>query len=198
MLHEMGHGLGFAGRTSLSNGALSGGYNDIYSSFVYSNTYGKAWAALTNGERVIAAKDDGNMVFRGPNVVAEAPLALGPPVMLNITAPQSVAGSYEYGAVSPPATATAENFGGSIVDSVTVPGSSPDDGLPTEGCVPFANADQVVGNIVMIDRGTCTFDVKVENAKTAGASGVILVNNVDGPLSPAVSVELPEIGRAHV
>ncbi len=198
MLHEMGHGLGFAGRTSLTTGALSGGYNDIYSSFVYDNSNAKAWADLTNAERVASAKKDGMLVFRGSNVVAEAPLALGAPMVLNITAPASVAGSYNYGAVSPPATATVDNFGGSIVAALTNPTDPATEGTPTAGCLPFINAAEVAGNIAMIDRGVCSFDIKVGNALSAGASGVILVNNVPGPLSPAVSVALPTITLTDV
>jgi minor extracellular serine protease Vpr len=36
------------------------------------------------------------------------------------------------------------------------------------------------GKLVLIDRGVCTFSVKVANANAAGATGVIIVNNVAG------------------
>eukprot|EP00986_Skeletonema_menzelii_P002423 scaffold652_cov142-Skeletonema_menzelii.AAC.10 len=38
--------------------------------------------------------------------------------------------------------------------------------------------------IVLIDRGTCVFTVKVNNAQKRGAAGVIVIDNVDGPLFP--------------
>ena len=38
----------------------------------------------------------------------------------------------------------------------------------------------VAGKIALVDRGTCAFTVKVKNAQTAGAAGVIVANNEDG------------------
>ncbi|MGH8160273.1 MAG: PA domain-containing protein [Rhodanobacter sp.] len=193
MLHEMGHGLGFSGRTSLTSGAMPSSRDDIYSHFAYSNTYAKAWVDLTNAQRVIAAKDDGKMVLRAPHVVAEAPLFLGPPEVLHISAPAAVAGDYKFGAVSPPANATMSNFGGAIVAAVTSSANPGADGTPTQGCIPFANAADVAGKIALIDRGLCSFDIKVGNARDAGAIGVILANNAPGFVSPAVTVPIPVI-----
>jgi hypothetical protein len=45
------------------------------------------------------------------------------------------------------------------------------------GCEPAANADALEGKIALIQRGTCTFVTKVENAQNAGAIGVIVYNN---------------------
>lgn|GEM_PF-166497 len=193
MLHEMGHGLGFAGRSNLASGSLSGGYNDIYSTFVYDNSNDAEWGDLSNEQRKASATKDGMLVFRGPNVVAEAPLALGAPGMLLVTAPASVAGEYEFQTASPPADADESNFSGDVVAAVTSPVDATVDGLPTEGCLPFDNAADVAGHIAMIDRGTCSFDIKIENAIAAGAVGVILVNNVADVVSPAITLAMPTI-----
>ncbi len=48
---------------------------------------------------------------------------------------------------------------------------------PANGCTTISG---VSGKIAVIDRGTCDFVVKVKNAQTAGATAVIIVNNVDG------------------
>jgi hypothetical protein len=48
----------------------------------------------------------------------------------------------------------------------------------TEGCNPIIN--NISGKIALIDRGTCAFLQKVFNAQTAGAIGVIVVNNIPG------------------
>ncbi|MBC7937639.1 MAG: M36 family metallopeptidase [Rhizobacter sp.] len=48
-----------------------------------------------------------------------------------------------------------------------------------DGCVPPI-AGSVTGKIALINRGNCDFLVKVQNAKTAGAVGVIVINNVTG------------------
>ena len=50
-------------------------------------------------------------------------------------------------------------------------------GTLTDGCEAFAG---VAGKVALIDRGTCTFVIKVKNAQNAGAIGVIVADNVAG------------------
>jgi minor extracellular serine protease Vpr len=45
------------------------------------------------------------------------------------------------------------------------------------------------GKIAIIDRGTCSFSQKIANGKTAGAAGVIIVNNVAGDPIPMARTE---------
>jgi len=61
-------------------------------------------------------------------------------------------------------------------------GSTSGGGTINDGCSPFTG---VVGKLALIDRGLCTFTVKVENAQAAGAVGVIIANNTNGG-SPAL------------
>jgi hypothetical protein len=53
-------------------------------------------------------------------------------------------------------------------------------GTTTDACETLTNAAAVVGNIALVDRGTCTFVVKVKNAQNAGAVGVVVANNAPG------------------
>ncbi len=48
----------------------------------------------------------------------------------------------------------------------------------SDGCTPYTNAAAVAGKIAGVDRGVCTFVVKARNAQAAGASGVVVLNNV--------------------
>lgn len=67
---------------------------------------------------------------------------------------------------------------------------------PSNGCTPFA-AGLFAGKIALIQRGTCAFAVKAQNAQDAGAIGVILYNNVAGGLIPggtAPGVTIPVYG----
>jgi subtilisin family serine protease len=48
------------------------------------------------------------------------------------------------------------------------------------GCAPFA-AGTFTGRIALIQRGTCTFPEKVNNAAAAGAVAVVVFNNAGGP-----------------
>ena len=54
-------------------------------------------------------------------------------------------------------------------------------GAVSDGCQsPFVNAAAVAGKFAIIDRGTCTFAIKVKNAQLNGAIGVIIANNQGG------------------
>jgi subtilisin family serine protease len=52
---------------------------------------------------------------------------------------------------------------------------------PALACDPIQNAAALSGRIAMVDRGVCFFVDKVKALQAAGAIGVIVVNNVDGP-----------------
>lgn len=47
---------------------------------------------------------------------------------------------------------------------------------PREACTPIENADQLAGNIALINRGDCTFLTKTIMAEDAGAIGVIITD----------------------
>ena len=56
--------------------------------------------------------------------------------------------------------------------------------VPPDATTALSNASQVNGNIVLIDRGTNTFSAKYDNAKAAGAIGVIIANNNRAGIDP--------------
>ena len=58
------------------------------------------------------------------------------------------------------------------------------------GCAAFP-ANFFAGKIALIQRGTCTFYAKAQNAMAAGAAGVVLFNNVAAPVSPTVAGSPP-------
>ena len=175
LLHEFGHGLGFASFVSSSTGALFNGEKDVYSQFLYDNTVGLHWPDMTNGQRVASAINPLNVAFTGPQAVADAGNYLANASELVVTAPAAIAGTYFTGDPS---------FGPSVEDS-------PVSGLvvqvvdalaPTgDGCEALVNGAALDGNIALIDRGVCAFANKVQAAQDAGAIGVIVVNNVSGP-----------------
>ena len=56
-------------------------------------------------------------------------------------------------------------------------------GTPTttnDGCTPAQFAGFPAGNVALIRRGTCSFNIKSVNAQNAGAAAVIIYNNVGG------------------
>ena len=56
------------------------------------------------------------------------------------------------------------------------------DKSPTDGCQMAVN--DLAGKIALIDRGDCTFEVKVAFAQAAGAIGVVIADNVDAATPP--------------
>lgn len=97
--------------------------------------------------------------------------------------PSSLTGFCNAGAAAFGPALTATGVTGNVVLA--------DDGVaPTSnGCEPFVNAGAVSGNIALVDRGTCAFTVKVANAQSAGAIGVLVADNVWGPPDPLAGVD---------
>ncbi|KAL9557641.1 hypothetical protein MBANPS3_001291 [Mucor bainieri] len=68
-----------------------------------------------------------------------------------------------------------------------------------EACTAGSIDSAVKGKIALIQRGTCNFSVKVDNAASAGAVGVIIYNNVAGSISfsvPDATVPVLSISNA--
>ena len=62
----------------------------------------------------------------------------------------------------------------------------PPTGGSTSGCDPADFSGFVAGRVALIQRGTCTFDQKIQNAQAAGASGVIIFNEGNTPARTGV------------
>ncbi|GGL97481.1 S8 family serine peptidase [Deinococcus aerophilus] len=64
--------------------------------------------------------------------------------------------------------------------------------IANDGCDPSPYApNSLTGKAVLIRRGACSFYIKATNAQNAGASAVILYNNVPGYISPTVAGSPP-------
>ena len=68
-----------------------------------------------------------------------------------------------------------------ITDDVVV-------GAPLDGCTAFSNGAAISGKFVYVDRGSCSFDTKADFAEAAGATGIIVGQNVAGPPSGMAGV----------
>jgi aminopeptidase Y len=70
---------------------------------------------------------------------------------------------------------------GDVTAPVTALAAPPVDSTP--GCEAGDFAGFPSGNIALISRGACTFALKATNAYNAGASGVVIYNNIPGTLN---------------
>jgi hypothetical protein len=96
---------------------------------------------------------------------------------VTVNSPSPAAGDYTYAAASYGPAVPGAGVSGAF--ALANDGSP----LPNEGCGPFVGFP--AGAIALVDRGTCPFIDKTANAMAAGASAVVIVNNVAGaPTAP--------------
>ena len=172
VLHELGHGLGFSTQTNGQTGAFFMSAPHVFDRFLFDPTSGLHWYQMTAGQRAASALSCKNLVWDGPLVTSRAGIYLGPKPLLHITTPAPVAGNYEVGQASFGPPLSESGVTGDVVlanDGV---------GLTGNACEPLINV--VAGKIVLLDRGGCTFTVKVKNAQDAGGVGVIVADSVAG------------------
>lgn len=190
LTHEFGHGLGFQTFTSGSSGAFLSGFPSVWDDFLFDTKTNKTWAQMTAPERVASALNSGRLVWTGANVVANVPsvLAFGSP-LLKVTAPASVANTYQVGTASFGPALSSPGVTGEIWPVVDQAGTNT--GL---ACNALTGSNlQVLGKIALVDRGTCTFAVKAANVQAAGAIGMIVADNAPGSPPAALGGTDPTI-----
>jgi minor extracellular serine protease Vpr len=127
-----------------------------------------------------------NATFDAGLVVAVAAGNTGP-AAFTIESPGSAANALTAGAITNkhflgiPVTVGSNSFGavlgnfGKFEPSITANYTTT---TPANGCTAVSTA--LTGKIAVINRGVCTFSTKIRNAQTAGAVGVLIVNNIIG------------------
>jgi len=184
VLHELGHGLGFSNFVDDVSGELADGEADIYSQYTLDVTTGKNWNSMTDAERVASSINVRKVSWSGVNVKKDVPkvLEFGEPFVRNNTAngPLLMIGPAGFGPSLSIAGITGELVLG--LDGV---------GAPGDACEPITS--NVTGKIALVDRGTCTFTVKVKNAQNAGAIAVLVADNAPGAPPPGLGGVDPTI-----
>jgi len=174
LLHEVGHGLGFASYLDESSGRYPRGGPDIFTLFLYDTQFGSGWLDLKKPDLQKSIVNDPHLTWAGKYTTAAQGSILEPQRGISVTAPPEAAGEYAY---------VPAMFGPAVPDQgisgVMVPvndGSAP----ATDACEPILNGNELAGNIAYIDRGSCNFDSKVLRAQQAGAIAVVIANNAEG------------------
>ena len=67
----------------------------------------------------------------------------------------------------------------------------------TSGCEAADWAGFPAGNIALVQRGTCTFEIKIENAAAAGASAVVFFNAGDAATSDRTGIPAVTLGAGN-
>ena len=179
--HELAHGLGFASFVNLTNGSNVLEVPDIFSAIIYDVTQEKSWKEMTNQERLQSARNNGNVVWNGIHANAAAS-------GVNDYLSSGVAQINRYAALPAVYGPSLPNEGlaGEVILALDgVEG----DGTISDAAQELINPDELTGKIALIDRGINHFELKTLRAQNAGATGVIIANNVPGGglLNPAGS-----------
>lgn len=127
------------------------------------------------GESVIGVASYDNLMSTGPGFRAN------PGNLLIAFVPAT-------GAPQPPTSGTL---------SLSKPAGTPPASNPHLGCNAADFAGFPAGSAALIQRGSCTFAVKAQNAQAAGAAAVVLYNNAAGPLGATVAgggITIPTVG----
>ena len=138
---------------------------------------------MTNAERVASAINSRRVVWDHGQVNDEVPsiLAFGVPNM-RVNSPGSIAGNFAVGGATFGPALTPGGVSGNLVQALDVANAA---GPTTfDACTAITNAGAVAGNIALVDRGTCGFIVKAANVQAAGATGMVVADNVAGAPPP--------------
>lgn len=173
VLHEIGHGLGMSSRSATDFGLLN--QPSVYDLYTLDLVAGLRWDQMTKAQRDVSHRDTGNVVWIGDAVTRMAPSYLQATPVFTVTEPFAVARHYDIGTASFGPPVNSASMSGRVVRATDA--ANADGPATTDGCTAFSNAADINGNIALIDRGTCTFVVKAQNAQSAGAIGVIVADN---------------------
>ncbi|MEY4374005.1 MAG: hypothetical protein RL760_171, partial [Candidatus Eisenbacteria bacterium] len=97
----------------------------------------------------------------------------------SITATGALTGTYAAGVST---TFGPQTFSVTAAAILGVSATAPING----GCSAFTNAGSIPGKIVIVDRGTCSFNAKAATAQSAGAAGCIIIDNAAGSVPPGM------------
>ncbi len=183
--HEMAHGLGFQTFTNGTSGALLNGIPSVWDHFLFDATNNVNWVGATDAQRVASAISVNRLVWTGSNVNTALPsvlrtglpgVGISGPSAGPLAGTQLLAGEAAFGAALTNAGVTGE-----VMPVVTPTGGG-------SACGPLTTNDAraVAGRIALVDRGTCSFTIKVKNAQLAGAIGVLVADNAPGSPPPGM------------
>jgi hypothetical protein len=198
MLHEMGHGLGFATQVNGTTGTLFNNYPDVFSRFILDDATGLHWYEENDAQRAASAIVPFKLLWDGAATRLMAPLTLQHGrAVLRVNAPAAIAGDLPIGTASFGPALSSPGVTGAVVlaDDGTAPAS--------DACTALINGAEVAGKIAIVDRGDCNFTVKVKACQDAGAMGVIVVDNVTsfppvglGGTDPAITIPSVSVTQA--
>ncbi|MGO9830311.1 MAG: PA domain-containing protein [Myxococcaceae bacterium] len=185
-LHEFAHGLGFLSFVDAATGSFGSNPPSIFDFHVWDVANATTWQSETDAQREALADTSSALSLEGPALAAAVPEVLQFLPTFSVDVP----------AVQNPVPFTSATFSGPFFQGEAGVVAAE----PLDGCGELTNAEQLAGNIALIQRSApdagvvCRFLEKADRAQDAGAAAVVFFNDVpDAPLvtptgSPALSI----------
>ena len=182
ILHEIGHGLGFANYVNEATGSLLMGTPDIYTTFTLDTSTGEHWDEMNTPERTASAVNCDNVVWDGAQVTADAPsiLTAGVP-NLEVNSPAAIAGDYRVGPAPGADLSSDVTAGVQLINDGT--------GNTSDGCQALIGF--VAGNIALMDLANpadCGIVTQLTNVIAANPAAMLVADNLAGCPAPALPV----------
>ncbi len=191
VLHELGHGLGFASLTNRETREFLGNppAPDIMSRFLFGLAEQQTWSEMTAQQRDATSRSGSNLVWIGEQTNQRAAERLLPPGTVQ-TSP-AIGGQASFPAFIQgfPPFPPLSGLSGSLM---LVDGPGPGSANPSDpwaralACEPLDNAAEVGGKIALVRRGECTFAQKWQMVFDAGAIALLLVDNLSAGSEGAI------------
>ncbi|MGO8968697.1 MAG: PA domain-containing protein [Myxococcaceae bacterium] len=183
-LHEFAHGLGFLSFVDAASGSFGGNPPSIFDFHVWDVAHATTWQSETDAQREALADAASALSLEGPALAAAVPEVLQFLPLFSVDVP---------GVQNPVPFARAAFSGPFFLGSADVVAAQ-----PLDGCSELTNAEQLAGNIALIQRSVpdagvvCHFSDKANRAQDAGAAAVVFFNYLpDAPLvTPSGSTAL--------
>jgi hypothetical protein len=183
--------LGFIGVNNSdgkgNDGVMSSNLPSVFEQHMLDTTTGLHWSQMTNAQRVTSSTNDQKVVWDGASTTAAALTFLGGTPTLRISSPDSLVKPYQINTAGFGPKITVAGVNGTVAAT-----------QPLDGCTALTNGGSISGRIALIDRGSCNFTVKVKNAQLAGATAVIIADNVVASIPPLGGTDdtssIPTIG----
>ncbi len=179
LMHEFGHGLGFASALNPTLGTFTeGGQAFDYQVWDVTTPTPQSWLTSGPEARKTLAITPAGIVLNGPNVTRDTPRYLGFAPEMKVQFDGADAGVLDY----VPGAFSGTVQGGGVVALAN----------PADGCAPLGQGS-LEGKVALIRRGTCTFLEKAARAVDAGAIAMVVSNNEGGyiqmaPAKPALEI----------
>jgi hypothetical protein len=189
VLHEIGHGLGFASLTDRETRDFLGSppRRDVMSTLLFGLNENLSWDQMTSEQRRNTSTSGNGLVWTGERANQRGAERLLPPGILGVSPP--VSGSDRFTAWIqgfPPFLPLEGRRGNLVLVDGPNPGSTSEPWHRNLACQPLSNAAAVAGNIALVRRGECTFAQKWQTVFNAGAVGMVLSDNQPAGSSNAI------------